>query len=98
MSLTFKRIKRCSGFDPLEPEGVPGEDDSQAQPILIPGMPYKEAKPYQVWDCAKLARRTDVCAIARAEPNFSDSFLFISGNVYCDRFVVRASEHAVDGK
>ena len=60
MSLTFKQIKRCSGFDPLEPEGVPGEDDSQAQPILIPGMPYKEAKPYQVWDCAKLARRTDV--------------------------------------
>ena len=54
--LSSKKIHRCSGFDPLEPEGGHGEDDSQAQPILIPGMPYKEVKPYQVWDGPDEAR------------------------------------------
>ena len=54
--LSSKKIPRCSGFDPLEPEGGHGEDDSQAQPILIPGMPYKEVKPYQVWDGPDEAR------------------------------------------
>ena len=76
--LSSKKIPRCSGFDPLEPEGGHGEDDSQAQPILIPGMPYKEVKPYQVWDGPDEARSQDGRLGHCAEPNFPDSFLFIS--------------------
>ena len=76
--LSSKKIHRCSGFDPLEPEGGHGEDDSQAQPILIPGMPYKEVKPYQVWDGPDEARSQDGRLGHCAEPNFPDRFLFIS--------------------
>ena len=69
----------------MEPEGVHGEDDSQGQPILIPGMAYKEAKPYQVWGTVLglLAGRTDVCDIAQSQKTFLTVFsLFLAIRVY----------------